>query len=292
MYPSHSFKSDKTGIVIRRNRHCKRVYYYILFFYAVFRGSLVYFAGNLNTLLNCFRDACFTDRKTYYQPSVFLSEREDLVLDILPPVYGIYHGLSVVYPKGAFKSLFIPRIYLKRKVRNSLKLRYNLLHHRRLVYLRKSHVHIQYVSTGLLLREPLLKDIIDIMIKECLLEAFLTCGIDPLSYEYRAFTEKNSMGKGGYHRDILFRRKRIRDIGNRLPFLFDIFRSRPAAASHDVHPKKRHLLYAGSKFIRPHIIDCPAVFSPRKSRIWIYDNGRGCYLHYPLDQRDHLLWSK
>ena len=71
--------------------------------------------------------------------------------------------------------------------------------------------------------------------------------------------------------------------------LTDIFRSRSAAATHDVHAELRDLLHDFAEFIGHYVVDRPAAFSPRKTGVGVDYDGQGTALCHPLYDGDHLV---
>ena len=77
-------------------------------------------------------------------------------------------------------------VNLKRKIKNALKPFHHVIHHLRLVDLRKSNVHIKHIRAVVLLDRALLKYVVDIAFPERLFETLLPGRIDPLADKNRA----------------------------------------------------------------------------------------------------------
>ena len=120
--------------------------------------------------------------------------------DFFFPIHGIYEWLSVVKTKGFFHRDWIRRVNLEGKVSDALNLLDDGLHHFALINFRKSHVHVQNLRALFLLRDSLVQDVGNVIVLECLLEFFLSRGIDSFANQNRLPSELNDFCSRCYGR--------------------------------------------------------------------------------------------
>ena len=193
-------------------------------------------------------------------------------------------------PQSPLEGGGIRRVDLQRQGAHALQRLQHFLHHRGLVDFRKTHVDVQNLCTGVLLGEPLLQNIFDVMIAQRLLEALFPGRIDPLADQHRPLADLHCLGEGRHDRLLLCLRCRQHNrlVPGRRNFPADMFGRRPAAAADHLDTQVRDLFHLRGKLLRSHVIDRPPVLLAGQARIRVDDHGDGSCLHYPARVVVHL----
>ena len=204
-------------------------------------------------------------------------------------VDGVDHGLSVVEAHAPLKRLRIACIDLKGQGEHTLQPCDHFSHHRRFVDLRQAHVDIQYMCAAVLLAQPFFKNVLDIIVPECLLEFLLAGRIDALADDHGARSDLYALRIRTDDRSVFWNRLLKRHFFDSLRRETDMLRRCSAAAADHMDAHGRDLFHLTGKIFRSHVVDRLPAFRPRKSCIGIDDHRNTAHLRETAHNRHHLL---
>ena len=148
---------------------------------AVRTAGLENIPGDPDPVFRRLRQSLFIHGQTHNRCAVFLHNRQNPVLLLFLPVYGVHDAPAVQHPESRFHGLRIRGINLQRKVRHALDRLHYFRHQFRFRKSRHTYIDIQNVGTRFLLLNRQLRHIVHIPASESLLEPLLAGRIDPLA---------------------------------------------------------------------------------------------------------------
>ncbi len=160
---------DHRVIRARAHRHCKRVHNHVAAVDAVAFRRFQNLLRNRHTLRSRSRDALFVERQGNHRSTVLFHKRQYRVQRFLFAVHGVHKRLAVINTQRTLHGLHVRGIDLQRRVRHALQVDDGLFHHRGLVKLRQTHVHVQNVRAVFRLRNALTAQIFQIAFAQSLL---------------------------------------------------------------------------------------------------------------------------
>ena len=192
--------------------------------------------------------------------------------------------------KRAFHRLRVRGVDLERQREHTLQAADHLIEERHLIDFRRADIDIEHVRARVLLLEALVHDVVDVVVDERLLEAFLSGRIDAFANDDRTGRPSDFDGAGEGGDDGLFtalRREQWKRT-DRGDLRADVVRGRAAAATDGGRTERCDLLHIAGEFLRADIIDGPAVDGLRKTGVRIHEHRYVGGLHEALHDRDHL----
>ena len=134
-----------------------------------------------DALLPGLGDSVFVHAETHHGRPVFFADREDRAQHLRLAVHGVHDGLAVHGTQPRFDRGGVRGVDLQRQIHHRLQRLDHPGHHLRLIDAGKSHVHIQQIRSRVLLLDASGDNVIDVILPQCLLEAFLSGRIDALA---------------------------------------------------------------------------------------------------------------
>ena len=177
---------------------------------------------------------------------------------------------------------------MKRQVDDGLKLPHSLLHHGRLMDFRKSHVHIQHIRPVVLLADPLLQDIFQVVVPQGLLELGLAGGVYALPDNDCLTAGGHCLCIGGHHSAVFFLGPHHRHVLTPLCHQAYMLRGGSAAPSHHHSAHGRDFLHDKGKALSVYVVHRLPVLASGKACIGVYQHGKGGHPQNFLQDTLHL----
>ena len=193
-------------------------------------------AGNGHPLLCSGGDARAVHGEADHRRAVLFAQGQDMLQNGGSAVDRVHDGLAVIGPQAPRQRLHIGGIQLQRLADHALHRLDHLLHHGRLVHIRRPHVDIQQLGAGLRLRHGLLHDVVHIALTQRLTETAFSGGVDPFAHHGNA-VHGDAVHRGTEHRGHGMGRPAGNAISKHILQQPDKVRGRAAAAAGGKQPQ-------------------------------------------------------
>ena len=187
-------------------------------------------AGNGHPLLCSGGDARAVHGEADHRRAVLFAQGQDMLQNGGSAVDRVHDGLAVIGPQAPRQRLHIGGIQLQRLADHALHRLDHLLHHGRLVHIRRTHIDIQQLGAGLRLRHGLLHDVVHVALTQRLTETAFSSGVDPFAHHGNA-VHGDAVHRGTEHRGHGMGRPAGNTAGEHILQQPDKVRSRAAAAA-------------------------------------------------------------
>ena len=202
-----------------------------------------------DALLPGLGDSVFIHAETHHGRPVFFADREDGAQHLCFSVHGIHDGLAVHGTQPRFNRRRIRRVDLQRQIHHRLQGLHHPGHHLRLIDAGKTDIHVQQIHARVLLLDASGDNIIDVILPQGLLEAFLSGGVDALADDPHR-SEGGGLGGGAHAAAALGPGRRHPRAPHGGAQRADKVRRGPAAAAKHLNPVFRGCFQLRGKLLR------------------------------------------